>query len=578
MSRFIVYLFFFFFSISYSQNHANSQEITQKSDSIRLFIKSSDSIRKIKKIIKKTFSNDTVSYITYNKTFLQRGIDEENYKYQYYAAYRLGHLYNSISDYPQSIAYGKVAIEASVQLQDSSKYIRSSILNGSNYFKIDLYDESLKYYLNAGEYLKKINENDRKKYEIIVLSNIGNIRTTLKKYEEALEVYNTTLKVLEKQSPEETIGYQQALFTALLGKGKCLKHLGNYNEALRTYQRGIMLAEEFQSIKHTIDFQTSIGNTYYLKGEYSKAIKYLTDAKKSINSQYTMYPNIAQANYYLAQCFTAQNQYQKAIDLLETNFSVIQDKQQEHLLKEMYELRVEIAQIQQDLQTETLYQKQILDLVDRKNEKRVSTLELLHNNDIQGHQNLNQELALKNNKINSQKKTAIGIVIILVFVLISSFFYYRQKNKAKAKRFQEIIKEIQDQYNTKPETVSKPLIKDSQAQEILDRLSELEKTIFFKSKECTLHTTAKAIHTNTTYLSKALNEVKKQSFSQYLNELRIDYVLLKLKEDSRFRSYTIKAISEEIGYKSVTTFLKAFKARTNLNPSYYIEKLNVTNN
>lgn len=57
----------------------------------------------------------------------------------------------------------------------------------------------------------------------------------------------------------------------------------------------------------------------------------------------------------------------------------------------------------------------------------------------------------------------------------------------------------------------------------------------------------------------------------------MNYVLLKLKEDTRFRSYTIKAISEEIGYKSVTTFLRAFKAKTNLNPSYYIEKLNVKN-
>lgn len=574
MLRPIVYLFFFFISISYSQNHSNSQDPLQASDDIKSFIKTSDSIKRIKKIIKKTLLNDTISYIAYNKTFLQRGIDEENYKYQYYAAYRLGHIYNLISDYPQSIAYTKAAKEASRHLQDTIKDIRSSLLNAANYYELDLYEESLKLYIEVREQSQNIH---RKDYEFLVLPSIANIRIALKKYEEALKVYNTTLEILAKQSPEEMVGYQQALLSALLGKGKCQKHLGDFDEALYTYQEGITLAKEYQSIKHLIDFQTSIGNTYYRKGEYTKAIKYLIDAKKSINSQYKKYPNITQANYFLALCYTAQNQFEEAIKLLESNFATIQDKQQEHLLKEMYELRVKIAQIQQDLQTETLYQKHIIDLVDRKNEKRISTLELLHNNDTQEYQNLNNQLVIKNDKINSQKKTAILIVIILVLILIYSFFYYTQKNKAKARRFQEIIKKIQDHYNTTPETTPKSHIKDTRAQEILERLSDLEKTEFFKSKECTLHTTAKAIETNTTYLSKALNEVKKQSFSQYLNELRIDYVLVTLKEDTRFRSYTIKAISEEIGYKSVTTFLKAFKGRTNLNPSYYIEKLNVTN-
>lgn len=573
MLRPIVYLFFFFISISYSQNQDTSQDSIKTSEKTKSFIKTSDSIKKIKKIIKKTLPNDTISYIAYNKTFLQRGIDEGNYKYQYYAAYRLGHIYNSISDYPQSIAYVKAAKEASVHLQDSIKYIRSSLLNAANYYELDLYEESLKLYIEVREQSQNIH---RKDYEFLALPSIANIRVALKKYDEALKVYNTTLEILAKQSPEEMVGYQQALLSALLGKGKCQKHLGDFDEALYTYQEGIALAKEYQSIKHHIDFQTSIGNTYYRKREYVKATKYLIDAKKSINSQYKKYPNITQLNYYLAQSYTAQKQYQEAIKLLESNFTTIQNKQQESYLKEMYELRVEIAQVQQDLQTENLYQKHIINLVDRKNEKRISTLELLHNNDTQEYQNLNQELAIKNYKINSQKKTAILIVIILILLLIYSFFYYKEKNKTKAKRFQEIIKEIQNHYNPIPETTPKSHIKDTRAQEILERLSDLEETTFFKSKECTLHSTAKAIETNTTYLSKTLNEVKKQSFSQYLNELRIDYVLVKLKEDTRFRSYTIKAISEEIGYKSVTTFLKAFKGRTHLNPSYYIEKLNIT--
>ncbi|MEP0264616.1 tetratricopeptide repeat protein [Dokdonia sp.] len=578
MPRFIIIFFIFFISISYSQNKDATQNTTQSVEKIKLFIKTSDSIKKIKKTINKTKANDTASYLAYTKIFLQRGIDEENYKYQYYAAYRLGYMYNTMSDYFQSIAYTKVAKEASIYLQDSEKKTSSAILNAGNYFKLNLYDESLKQYLDARTYSKKIKEENRKNYEFIILPNIANIRVTLKKYEDALKVYNTTLEVLDKQAYKETVGYKQTLLSTLLGKGKCQKKLKDFDGALQTYEKGINFAKELQLPKYIIDFQVSIGNAYYLKGDYQNALKYLNDAKSTIDSQYNTYPNVSQANYYLAQCYVAQNKYKRAIYLLENNFDLAQEKQQENLLKEMYELRVEIAQIQKDLQTENVYQKRILKLVDRKNEKRENTIELLHNNDLRVYQDLNQELEIKNNKINSQKKTAIFIVFALILILIFSLFYYKKKSKAKAQRFQEIIKEIQDQYSAISETKSKPHIKDTQAQEILDKLSQLEKTGFYKSKECNLYTTAKAIHTNTTYLSKTLNEVKKQSFSQYLNELRIDYVLIKLKEDTRFRSYTVKAISEEIGYKSVTTFLKAFKSKTNLNPSYYIDSLNTINN
>jgi YesN/AraC family two-component response regulator len=116
-------------------------------------------------------------------------------------------------------------------------------------------------------------------------------------------------------------------------------------------------------------------------------------------------------------------------------------------------------------------------------------------------------------------------------------------------------------------------VEDEKSQAILKELSALEATYFYLSEDASLHNTAKLLNTNTSYLSKALNTVKKQSFSQYVNKLRIDYVLVRLKEDAVFRSYTIHAISKEIGYKSATTFIKEFKNKTGLNPSYYIKKI-----
>ena len=84
---------------------------------------------------------------------------------------------------------------------------------------------------------------------------------------------------------------------------------------------------------------------------------------------------------------------------------------------------------------------------------------------------------------------------------------------------------------------------------------------------------AKKVKTNTTYLSKIISTYKQKKFFEYINELRIEYVLKRLKEDSKFRNYSIKHIAEEIGYKSTNSFTKYFKAHTKLYPSYYIKNL-----
>lgn len=68
------------------------------------------------------------------------------------------------------------------------------------------------------------------------------------------------------------------------------------------------------------------------------------------------------------------------------------------------------------------------------------------------------------------------------------------------------------------------------------------------------------------------------NFNTYINHLRINYAITRLKNDSVFRSYTVLAISEELGYKSANTFTKAFKKEVGLLPSYYIKKLELLEN
>lgn len=572
MHKLLLYIFLIFSFNAKAQSELTQKDTVKISKEIESFIMKSDSIKEVKKFINSKKSNDsTKHYLAYNKIFLQRGINTKNFQHQYYAAYRIGYTYHRMSDYFQSIAYAKLAKTAAVQLNDTLKNIKSTLLYAGNYQALNLYNESLKLYLEIRDLTQR---SKTKKYEHIVESSIASVRVLLKNYEEALKNCNTVLKILDKKNSTKTIAYHQTLFSTLLDKGKCQKKLGHLDDALITYQQGIKLAETLKFPYYKIDFLVSLGNTYYLKQDYTKAQHQLKEIKKLIQNKHKDYDTIL-LNYYLAQCYAIQNKKEEAIRLLTHNFDLTKERLDIDLLKEMYKLRIKIAKEQNDLKTVAKYQNHLNNFIERKSRKQLNTVEMLLKSDIVKYQYINKELELEFSKTNNQKRAAIFIVIILLLFLCFSFIYFKRKNRIKAQQFEEVIKKLKKQKEAIAVNKSKIVIKDTQAKEILENLSILEKKEFFKSKDCNLYTTAKAIQTNTTYLSKVLNKVKKQSFNQYLNDLRINYVLLKLKEDTRFRSYTIKAISEEIGYKSVTTFLRAFKAKTNLNPSYYIEKLNV---
>lgn len=118
------------------------------------------------------------------------------------------------------------------------------------------------------------------------------------------------------------------------------------------------------------------------------------------------------------------------------------------------------------------------------------------------------------------------------------------------------------------------VIKDATVNEILDKLIKLEEKKYYLRQDFTLHNVAKRMKTNTAYLSKIINSELGKSFSTYANELRINYIILELKNNAKLRSYSINAIAEEIGYKSPESFTKYFKIATGISPSVYIKKIN----
>ena len=120
---------------------------------------------------------------------------------------------------------------------------------------------------------------------------------------------------------------------------------------------------------------------------------------------------------------------------------------------------------------------------------------------------------------------------------------------------------------------SKTTIPKTVLLELKTHLEMFETNKEFLHKNITIEGLAKKFGTNRDYLSKSVNELKGKNFSQYVNELRINYIVEELKTDVVIRKHTISAIAEDIGFNNSESFSNAFKKITGTLPSYYIKLL-----
>ncbi|WP_326984186.1 helix-turn-helix domain-containing protein [Chryseobacterium sp. MYb264] len=186
-------------------------------------------------------------------------------------------------------------------------------------------------------------------------------------------------------------------------------------------------------------------------------------------------------------------------------------------------------------------------------------------------------------------------VLILVLLLILTLYYKAKKTASKHRKIaQELIQRIEKR--NIESTINKEIIEsqipvpveeienkttktvpDDVTKFILNGLDTFENKQLFLKNGITLASLAKNIKTNTAYLSETINNHKGKNFTSYLNDLRIDYVLERLVQDKKFRSYKLPAIAEEIGYNNVQAFSIAFKKKTETTPSIYIKEIEKSN-
>ncbi|PKA84095.1 AraC-like DNA-binding protein [Ulvibacter sp. MAR_2010_11] len=176
---------------------------------------------------------------------------------------------------------------------------------------------------------------------------------------------------------------------------------------------------------------------------------------------------------------------------------------------------------------------------------------------------------------NKKSKKLTWVFLLLSGISLGGLFYYFKRQLIFKRRFEQIMASKRDFVvkkdaleQSRKNELSSELIKN-----ILNQLDQFEDSAGFLSTEISLNELSKSFGTNARYLSKIINLEKEKNFSQYINDLRVEYAFHKLEENRLFRKYTIKAVANECGFNRAESFSKAFYKKFKIYPSFYLKTL-----
>lgn len=171
--------------------------------------------------------------------------------------------------------------------------------------------------------------------------------------------------------------------------------------------------------------------------------------------------------------------------------------------------------------------------------------------------------------------------IFILFLSFSIWLYWRKKTKTLQQKYESIISKIKseaktehyEEINEEQESKSTLNIPDETLKSLLVKLEKFEKSKLFLKKDISRSWLVTHLNTNTKYFSELIKNHRNKNFTDYINGLRINYILKKLVEDPVYREYKHEYLAEECGFNSRQVFILAFKKETGFTPSYFIENL-----
>lgn len=417
---------------------------------------------------------------------------------------------------------------------------------------------------------------------------------------------------------KDATGLKYALQCYDLGHEKNDSYLiysGSTNTAYMYYLKGdyssaLKYVQEAEFIMRQNDFydQANVYNLYgYILYQLNKVEEALEYFHKSLEQKEKSHLSSIMNTYLgYADVLMKQGRFDRAIEMLQVGLDTSQKQPNAiyrsdllHALSACYEKN---GMHEQALEYYKRFQQETDSLYNAERERAVGEIRARYDLERQENEIKQSKLELleKENKVQLLIAGLIGVWIVASLL----YYLYRRKNKLylaivrqnqeaiqREQRLQERIVKQAAALSCRPEaallvSAAQPIeatslstekyasssLTEERKQELFQRLDVLmrvEKA--YTDNLLTKEKVAEKLGTNRTYLSQIINEQTKQTFTQWVNGIRIQEAIRQLSDPNN--RTVLKALSAELGFNSTTTFYSLFQAATGMTPTQYRNKV-----
>ncbi|UAB81844.1 tetratricopeptide repeat protein [Marixanthomonas sp. SCSIO 43207] len=519
-----------------------------------------------------------------SNAYINKAKKEKDKRKEWLGIEALGNSYLNHRELDNSQEQFEKALQFAEENEFDEFIIRSYILGAQIQLGAPNASKALAYLNKALAHAEKTN-NDYWKENVLMF--ISSILQMSGEAEKAIEIKKSSIKHY-KNKPLDSTFTEERKNDMLLYSYSVLSNAYLKVDQVDSAKQYVALMDNLISEKDSCKLRTLLNaraEIYFYEKKYVSAKENFRKASQLCNIDMPLMD--LQITYDLGKVAHGQGNFQEAINLFQRgldNYEVT--PAEEGYMDDYYKLLADSYKETGDFERANYYFEKYITSTSEFNKIKNDIKESTRAQEIKEFRNELESLESEKNKketyLNYLFLGASVIILILLFFLLR-FYKTKKENEAK---FETLLAKIniaekpEDIIDTKDEDLDEKNTTDvpeETKQQILDGLKKLENQEYFLKQDCNSYNVAKKINTNTSYLSKVINSHFGKNFNTYINDLRINYTIVRLKNDVIFRSYSIQAIAEEVGYKSADSFTKYFKRDTGLNPSFYIKELkNIT--
>ncbi|MDV3854275.1 AraC family transcriptional regulator [Elizabethkingia anophelis] len=459
---------------------------------------------------------------------------------------------------------------------------KSLMLSAQLYQRSGDIGKGIEYALKAEEVIAPTNIFEWKARVYIFLASQYRI---LKLYNHSKKYMNKAFNNIRKLKDEKVKGYINGILWQEIAYSNIEQK--NYRKSIESVLKSEAFFNEAMYDDAFIEANNEqiLGMNYYLLGDLDSALLHYRKAKYILESMpdYCLKGLVYDG---FAKIYLDKNNLIKTKKYMDLAYEIAEKSNSLQLRNEVYH-------------TFSMYYTAVHDLEGLAGiqEKKDSINEIMDNRSTLFINDFYQKMDKKNNMLQQKNHIKNWIIIGICLALAGNIIYfthYQENFKITFNRFKYLlIKSVPEKIRLKEAyTVSSKvegiikiqnneednndagiIMTNATEQKLLLRLNEFENSTLFTKKNISLSYLATYCGANTRYISYIINTYKKKDFNNYINELRIKYIVLKLEKIPQYRKYKVATLAEEAGFSSPNKFATVFKKEVSVSPSLYIKHL-----